>query len=69
MNLAEELPKEQKRVRELAQRYAVMPTGVFALALMNAALEEAEVAAASGNISGMLAALDKLKEFEYKERT
>ena len=37
-NLAEALPKEQQRVRELLALYDTIPTGTFAATLMRQAL-------------------------------
>lgn len=64
-NLAEALPKEQQRVRELVALYDTVPAGVFAATMMRQSLARAEVAAASGDVIGMLAAYNDLKG--YKE--
>ena len=63
MNLAEALPAEQQRVRELLPLYDAIPTGVFAATLMRHALTKAEQAAASGDVVAMLRAYDELKGF------
>lgn len=63
MNLAEALPKEQQRVRDLLPLYDAIPTGVFAATMMRMALTKAEHAAASGDVVAMLRSYDELKGF------
>lgn len=63
MNLAEALPKEQQRVRDLLPLYDAIPTGVFAATMMRMALTKAERAAASGDVVAMLRSYDELKGF------
>ncbi len=62
-NLAEALPKEQQRVRELLDIYDAIPTGVFAATLMRQALARAEMASASGDVAAMIAAYTELQGF------
>jgi len=62
-NLAEALPQEQQRVRELLAIYATIPTGVFAATLMRQALARAEMASASGDVMAMIAAYTELQGF------
>lgn len=62
-NLAEALPKEQQRVRELLSIYDTIPTGVFAATLMRQALARAEKAAASGDVTAMITAYTELQGF------
>jgi hypothetical protein len=64
-NLAEALPNEQQRVRDLLLIYNAIPTGVFAATMMRQSLARAEQAAASGDVVAMLAAYEDLKG--YKE--
>ena len=62
-NLAEALPKEQQRVRELLALYDTIPTGTFAATLMRQALARAEKAAASGDVTAMIASYIDLQGF------
>lgn len=62
--LAEALPREQRRVRELIEIYKTIPTGIFAITMMRQSLEKAEQAAASGDVVAMLAAYKDLKDYE-----
>lgn len=61
--LAEALPKEQQRVRDLLPIYDAIPTGVFAATLMRQSLAQAERASAAGDIVAMLAAYNDLKGY------
>ena len=63
MTLAESLPAEQKRVRELLPLYDAIPTGIFAAALMRQSLERAEQAASAGDVIEMLRSYEELKGF------
>jgi hypothetical protein len=60
-NLAEELPKEQQRVRELLTVYEGIPTGGFGAMMLRQALTRAEQAAASGDVVAMLRSYEALK--------
>ena len=62
-NLAEALPKEQQRVREMLPLYDAIPTGVFAATMMRQSLARAEQAVVSGDVIAILAAYIDLKEF------
>ena len=63
--LASELPKEQARVRALLPIYRECgPAGAFALAMMEASLQRADRAAASGDVVAMLQALDDLRGYD-----
>ena len=62
-NLAEALPKEQQRVRELLALYDTIPTGTFAATMMRQALARAEKAAASGDVTAMIAVYTELQGF------
>ena len=62
-NLAEALPAQQKRVRELLPLYDAIPTGIFAATLMRRALSEAERAAASGDVVAMIRSYKELEGF------
>lgn len=59
--LAEELPKEQQRVRELLPLYDSIPTGTFGAAMLRQVLTRAEQAAASGDVIAMLRSYEELK--------
>lgn len=61
-NLAEALPAEQKRVRELVAIYDTIPTGGFGAAMLRQALTRAEQAAASGDVVAMLRSYEELKD-------
>ena len=62
--LADELPRQQQRVRELIEVYAkVGPAGMFAIAMMKASLAQAEKASASGDIVAMIRACKDLQEY------
>lgn len=68
-SLGEEYPKEQARVRAIRDQYVEcrgMPqvNVEFAIALMDAALKEADEAAVSGDLPRMIRAYSALKEFE-----
>lgn len=61
-SLAEALPKEQARVREVLQEYlAIGPAGSFGAAMIEASLQRADEAAASGDAVAMIAAYQDLK--------
>lgn len=60
-SLAEQLPKEQQRVRELLPHYDAIPTGVFGATMLRQALTRAEQAAASGDVIAMLRSYEELK--------
>ena len=61
--LAEELPYQQQRVRELLPLYEECgPAGMFAVAMIKASLAAAEKAAASGDIVAMLRACKDLQD-------
>jgi hypothetical protein len=62
--LAEALPKEQQRVRELLPLYDEIPTGIFAATMMRQSLARAEQAAASGDVIAMLTAYEDLKGYD-----
>jgi hypothetical protein len=64
-SLAESLPREQQRVRDLLLIYDAIPTGIFAATMMRQSLAAAERAAASGDVVAMIAAYEDLKG--YKE--
>ena len=62
--LAEALPREQKRVREMLKIYDGIPAGRWAAMNMEKSLERAELAAASGDVVAMLDAYNDLKEYQ-----
>lgn len=62
--LAEALPKEQQRVRELLPIYDAIPAGVFAAIMMRQSLMRAEQAASTGDVVAMLAAYEDLKGYD-----
>jgi len=63
MNLAEALPIEQARVREMLPVYDSIPAGKFAAAMIRQSLAQAEQAAASGDVVAMLRAYEDLKGY------
>jgi len=64
-NLAEALPKEMARVREVLGHYKeIGPAGMFGAAFIEQDLRAAEVAAASGDVVAMIEAYMTLKEIE-----
>lgn len=63
--LADALPKEQERVRELIPIYeSIGAPGAFALAMMKNSLREADNAAASGDVVAMMRALEDLRGYD-----
>lgn len=62
-SLAEALPKEQQRVREMLPFYDEIPNGVFAATMMRMALARAERAAASGDVVAMVFSYEELKRY------
>jgi hypothetical protein len=63
--LAEALPKEQARVRELIGIYkSIGPAGAFGAALMEASLRVADVAVMSGDPVAMLRCLEDLRGYK-----
>jgi hypothetical protein len=62
-SLAEALPREQARVREILGHYKeIGPAGMFGAAFFEADLREADQAVMSGDIVRMIRAYEKLKE-------
>jgi len=59
--VAEELPNEQQRVRELLEVYIRIPTGAFGAAMLREALGRAERAAASGDVAAMVRSIAELR--------
>jgi len=62
--LAEALPREQQRVRELLPLYDAIPTGIFAATMMRQSLAAAERAAAAGDVVAMMAALEDMRGYD-----
>jgi hypothetical protein len=64
-SLAEALPREQARVREILGHYkALGPAGMFGASFIEADLYEADQAVVSGDVVRMLRAYEKLKGIE-----
>lgn len=63
-NLVEGLTDEILRVTEIKRVYDEIPAGAFAAAMMQASIEKARKAQASGDILQMIPALQELQEFE-----
>lgn len=68
-SLADEYPKEQKRVREVLLEYELMRGAPKinvepAIFMIKAALEEAEQAAAAGDIGRMVRAFQELRDIQ-----
>ncbi len=63
--LAEGLPRQQARVREILAMYqSIGPAGAFGAAMIEADLRAADVAAASGDVVAMLRAYKTLEGIE-----
>lgn len=63
--LADALPEEMERVRELIPSYeAIGPAGAFALMMIKGSLKAAEVASAHGDTVAMLRALQDLQGYK-----
>lgn len=59
------LPKEMARVRDnIIPVYQTIPTGAFATIMMRRDLDNAARAMAEGDVVGMIAALEALKEYK-----
>ena len=63
-SLAEALPKEQVRVREIVAIYDTVHGGALAASMMRLSLTEAERAAATGDVVSMAKAYEDLKGYE-----
>jgi len=64
-SLAEALPQEMARVREVLGLYKqIGPAGIFGAAMIEQDLREADQAVMSGDIVRMLRAYEALKEIE-----
>jgi hypothetical protein len=64
-SLAEALPREQARVREILGHYKeIGPAGIFGAAFIEADLREADQAVMSGDVVRMIRAYEKLKGIE-----
>lgn len=64
-SLADELPREQERVRELIPIYeSTGAAGTFALTMMKISLRNAEIAASSGDVVAMVRALEDLRGYD-----
>lgn len=60
--MAEALPREQARVREILSMYKeIGPAGVFGAAMIEESLRNADMAAASGDAISMIVALQDLR--------
>ena len=63
--LADALPKEIARVREVLGNYqAIGPAGMFGAAFIEQDLRKADAAIMSGDVVGMLQAYETLKQIE-----
>lgn len=63
-SLAEELPRQQARCREILEAaLSIGPSGAFVACMLRADLERAETAAASGDVVAMMRALQSLQEY------
>jgi hypothetical protein len=63
-SLGEALPQEIERVQDIIREYENTPNGHFAAAFMRQDIKKAHEAMISGDIVGMLAAYQALKEYE-----
>ena len=65
MTLAEALPRQQQRARDLLEAYtSIGPQGSFGATMIREALARAERAAASGDIVAMIRACKELEALE-----
>ncbi len=65
MSVGEDFPKQQERLRKLAQfGREIGPAGTFYVAVCEAALRKADEAAISGDIVAILAAYQEMKSIE-----
>lgn len=63
--LADALPKEQARCRELLAFYKEIGSpGAFAAAMIETALQRADKAVMSGDVVAMIKSYEELKDFE-----
>lgn len=63
--LADALPREQARVRQVLGYYKeIGPAGMFGAMMIEVALRQADQAAASGDVVAMIRALQELREIE-----
>jgi hypothetical protein len=64
-SLADEMPKQQARVRELLVAYKeIGPNGAFGAMMLERALKEADEASISGDLPRMIRAFENLKSCE-----
>jgi len=63
-SVGEDFPKEQERVRNLAQFGREIPSGFFYVAVCEAALRAADEAVISGDLVAILAAYQAMKEIQ-----
>jgi len=64
-SIADALPKEQKRVREVLGHYKeIGPAGAFGAAMIENSLEKADAAIMSGDLAAIIAAYKDLKEIK-----
>ena len=63
-SLAEALPREQARVREVIAIYEGFPAGRLAASMMKLSMAKSEKAAASGDVAAMITAYEELKGYE-----
>jgi len=64
-SLAEELPKEMARVREVLGHYHQMgPAGMFGAAFIEQDLRAADAAVMSGDVVAMIKAYEALKQID-----
>lgn len=63
MNLGEELPKEQARVREVLSHYKeIGPPGMFGATMIEQSLQKADQAIMSGDVVAMMMAYKELQQ-------
>lgn len=62
--LADGLPRQQKRCRELLSVYKSIPTGGFGAAIIEEALARSDRAVASGDVVEMLRSYKELEELK-----
>jgi len=62
-SLAEALPREQERVRNLLPLYDAIPTGILAATMMRNSLRQADQAVMSGDVIAMIRCYEDLKGY------
>lgn len=62
-SLADDLPREIERVRELLPLYDAIPTGIFAATMMRNSIKAAHTAMVAGDVVAMIRCYEDLKGY------